>query len=62
MRLRGMTVLVLLAAWFALIGIAHADPTVRVLETHSAGDDVMLGRNQNFSLRLAYTTDQPVGI
>jgi hypothetical protein len=41
---------------------AAADTAVRVLETWPSGDDVTLGRNQNFYLRLAYDTDQPVGI
>ncbi len=54
--------LLALAAWFAATGVAHAGTTVRVVETWPAGDNVVLGRNQNFYLRLAYDTDKPVGI
>ena len=58
-------------AWAALLLLlfgaipfdsAHAQTTVRVLETHPAGDNVTLARNQNFNLRLAYSTDKPAGI
>lgn len=41
---------------------AHAQTTVRVLETHPAGETVTLARNQNFNLRLAFSTDTPAGI
>jgi hypothetical protein len=41
---------------------AQAATTVQVLETYPAGDEVTLGRNENFYLRLHYDTDRPVGI
>lgn len=44
------------------IGAARAATTVRVLETHPAGDTVTLARNQNFNLRLAYSSDEPAGL
>ncbi|HEX8009835.1 MAG TPA: hypothetical protein VF814_02680 [Casimicrobiaceae bacterium] len=55
-------ILLALAAWFGPIGGAHAGTMVRVVETWPSGEDVVLGRNQNFYLRLAYDTDTPVGI
>lgn len=61
-RLQAITILLVLAGWFGPIGAAHAGTTVRVVETWPAGDNVVLGRNQNFYLRLAYDTDKPVGI
>jgi hypothetical protein len=61
-RLQAITILLALAVWFAPMGSAHAGTTVRVVETWPPGDNVMLGRNQNFYLRLAYDTDKPVGI
>jgi len=54
--------LLLLAAALGLSGQARAEPTVRVLETWPSGDRITLARNQNFNLRLAYSSDQPVGI
>lgn len=60
--LQGLLILLALAAAFAPTGTVHAGITVRVVETWPAGDDVVLGRNQNFYLRLAYDTDKPVGI
>lgn len=62
MRLQAITILLVLAAWLGSMGIAHAGTTVRVVETWPSGDNVTLGRNQNFYLRLAYDTDKPVGI
>lgn len=41
---------------------AEAAATVRVVETWPDGDSVVLPRNRNFHLRLAYTSDEPVGI
>jgi hypothetical protein len=41
---------------------AQAATTVEVLETYPAGEEVTLGRNENFYLRLRYDTDHPVGI
>lgn len=40
----------------------HAETEVRVLATHPAGASVTLGNNQNFYLRIGYTTDEPVRI
>lgn len=57
-----IAILLLLAAWFGSISGAYAGTTVQVIETWPSGDDVVLGRNQNFYLRLAYATDKPVGI
>jgi len=62
MRLRFSSLLLLLAFGAGVSDGALADTTVRVLETYPAGDSGTLGRNQNFSLRLAYSTDQPAGI
>ncbi len=61
-RLQAITILLALAAWFEPIVSAHAGTTVRVVETWPSGDNVTLGRNQNFYLHLAYDTDKPVGI
>lgn len=61
-RLQAITILLALAAWFGPIGSAYAGTTVRVVETWPSGDNVALGRNQNFYLRLAYDTDKLVGI
>jgi hypothetical protein len=57
-------VIILLAvtAWFGPIVSAQAGTAVRILETWPAGEKVVLGRNQNFYLRLAYDTDKPAGI
>ena len=41
---------------------ARAATQVHVLETWPAGDAVTLHHNQNFYLRLGYTSDQPVRI
>lgn len=60
--LQAITILLALAAWFGPVGSAHAGTTVRVVETWPFGDNVALGRNQNFYLRLSYDTDKPVGI
>jgi hypothetical protein len=43
-------------------GTAFAAITVNVIETDPPGTDVVLGRNENFYVRLGYTTDQPVSI
>jgi hypothetical protein len=61
-RLQAITILLALAAWFAPMGSVYAGTTVRVVETWPSGDNVALGRNQNFYLRLAYDTDKPVRI
>src|SRR5262245_4048254 len=53
--------------WVATLGLAGTDAasagaTVEVLETSPAGEQVTLGRNENFYLRLRYDTDHPIGI
>src|SRR5215470_7901082 len=53
--------------WVATMGLsgtgaAQAVATVEVLETYPAGEEVTLGRNENFYLRLRYDTDHPIGI
>ena len=53
--------------WVAILGLAGTDPvwagaTVELLETYPAGEEVTLGRNENFYLRLRYDTDHPIGI
>ena len=49
-------------AFTVFAGGAHAATEVRVLASHPAGETVSLGRNQNFYLRIGYTTDEPVQI
>jgi hypothetical protein len=61
-RLRWALALLVLLAWLVPLGGAVAATTVRVVETWPAGDTLTLARNQNFYLRLAYDTDQPVGL
>ena len=53
--------------WIATMGLsgtgaAQAVATVEVLEAYPAGEEVTLGRNENFYLRLRYDTDHPIGI
>jgi len=53
--------------WIAILALAHIGPlqaaaTVEVLETYPAGEEVTLGRNETFYLRLAYDSDKPIGI
>lgn len=55
--MRAWVWLPVLLAW--LPAGVRAKTTVRVVETWPAGDTVTLGRQQNFYLRLAYTTDEP---
>lgn len=62
MRMQAMAILVVLAAWLVLAGAARAQATVTVVETWPAGEDVTLASNQNFYLRLTYTSDKPVRI
>jgi hypothetical protein len=57
----------MLWGWVAALGLAgsgsvQAATVVEVLETYPAGDEVTLGRNENFYLRLHYDTDHPIGI
>lgn len=47
---------------FLPIDGVQAGTVVRVIETWPPGDHITLGRNQNFYLRLAYETADPVGI
>jgi hypothetical protein len=54
-------------SWIAILGLAgtgpvQAGPTVEVLETYPAGEEITLGSNENFYLRLRYDTDHPIGI
>ncbi len=55
----GMVVFLALAAcaW-----PARAQTSVRIVETWPPGQDVVLGRNQHFYLRIAYDTREPVQI
>ena len=53
---------VLVVLGFGPLQQAFAATRVEVLDTHPRGDQVTLGPNQNFSLRLAYATDVPAGI
>jgi hypothetical protein len=48
--------------WMGWYGPASATPVVRVLETYPAGQSITLARDQDFYLRLAYESDQPIGI
>ena len=49
-------------AWLALCGSARAATEVEVLEAWPPGDQVTLGTNQSYFLRLGYRTDEPVRI
>ena len=62
MHVHAVAILLALAACFGPMRCAHAATTVRVVETWPSGDDIALARNQNFYLRLAYDSDEPVGI
>lgn len=55
-------ILFLLLAWFGAASNVWADTRVEVLETWPPGNHVELGHNQNFYLRLAYDTTEPVKI
>lgn len=59
---RGAVLLLSVLVWFTSLHGARAATTVRVVETWPSGEEIVLGRNQNFYLRLAYDTDTPVGI
>lgn len=43
-------------------GDAHGGTTVEVLEVHPAGESVAIGPRQAYSLRLAFSSDEPVRI
>lgn len=62
MHPRFWATIALLVLQFALAGAARAGTTVQVLQTHPAGNDITLPRNQNFHLHLAYSSDEPAGI
>jgi hypothetical protein len=62
MRSCARTALLLFIFGLGSIGVARSETTVRVLDTYPSGDTITLARNQNFNLRLAYSTDQPAGI
>jgi len=51
----------ILSGWLSGAG-AQAQTRVEVLETWPAGSELTLARNQNFYLRLAYSSDEPIGI
>ena len=51
-----------MAALWLFASTARAEVQVQVQETWPAGDTVALARNQNFYLRLGYSTDHPVKI
>jgi len=40
----------------------RAETRVRIVETWPAGEDVVLGRQQSFHLRIAYSTDAPTHV
>ncbi|HWB30384.1 MAG TPA: hypothetical protein VG736_07775 [Vicinamibacterales bacterium] len=61
MRLRAMALLVT-AVCSMMGGHAHAETTVTVLETYPSGDEITLGPNQSYYVRIAYSTDTPVHI
>jgi hypothetical protein len=53
--------------WLAILALADTGPvqaaaTVEVLETYPAGEEVTLGRNETFYLRMGYDSDHPIGI
>lgn len=60
---RWATVLIVVASLeLEIAGDASAATTIEVLDTYPSGSSVTLGRNQNFYLRIAYQTDEPVRI
>jgi hypothetical protein len=62
MHKRLLSLLILVFAVPGFPGGLQAATTVQVLETFPAGQDITLGRNQNFNLRLAYSADTASGI
>jgi len=56
---RLMSALFVLAVCAGRVDATHAAMTVEVLETFPPGQEVTLGENQVFYLRLAYNTDAP---
>ncbi|MEX2205508.1 MAG: hypothetical protein WEF50_04695 [Myxococcota bacterium] len=57
-----IVVLVALGVCSAAARPARAETTVEVIATDPAGSSVALDRNQNFYLRLRYSTDRPASI
>jgi hypothetical protein len=58
---RGVTiVLAVVSVWWS--AGASAATRVEVIGTDPPGDTLVLGRNQNYSLRLRYTSDEPARI
>jgi hypothetical protein len=62
MRGLATVILVALGAGSDAAAGARAGTTAEVIASDPAGDEVTLGRNQNFYLRIRYTSDQPTGI
>ena len=62
MRFWWPALLLVLTASLGNAAPACADTRVDVIETYPSGVDVVLPGNQNFNLRLAYSTETPVGI
>ena len=60
--LRFFELLFALALALGATGAADAAISVRVVDTWPSGDRVVLGRNQQFHLRIAYASDEPAGI
>ena len=61
-RLQALAVVCLVAVLALAATGARAATTVRVIETWPSDDTVLLGRNQVFYMRVAYSTDRPVSI
>lgn len=51
-----------LGLWMLGVHAVRADTHVQVVETYPSGDEITLDDNQNFYLRLHYSTDSPVQI
>ena len=60
--MRFWALLTCMAVAMSVFHAAGAHTRVQVLDTWPAGDAITLGANQNFYLRLHYTSDQPVHI
>jgi hypothetical protein len=62
MRRRVMALATMVGAGLLLAGRAYAETTITVLETYPSGDEITLGLNQYYYVRIAYSTDTPVHI
>lgn len=62
MRTCAIAIFISLAAGLFSGGKTHAETAIEILATDPPGKTVTLGRNQNFYLRIAYDTDEPVNI